>query len=166
MTAAATSDAPTAVDCSDFLAFEEVIRRMRAIDDNIVYALNQSVPTESFVARQAAATATSGGSSSRHPATERCRDLHQQLLSSYEARDRLIKQCVRQTADRVQELSERANGGDAVAGRRLRSEQTHLRLLRKELNVEQVIQERSNKIFHEKCRSFYRPPAAAAASGL
>jgi hypothetical protein len=51
------------------------------------------------------------------------------------------------------------SGETAILAKQLRGEQTNLRLLRKELNVEEVIQDRSTKIFHEKCRPFFRIPS-------
>ncbi|KAL3204448.1 hypothetical protein MRX96_011461, partial [Rhipicephalus microplus] len=33
-----------------------------------------------------------------------------------------------------------------------------IRLLRNELNVEEVVKDRSFKAFHDRCRLFYSPP--------
>lgn len=116
---------------------------MRKIDDNIVYALNKSIPTSSVVRGD------------ENVPRIRCQELYQQLTSSHQDRDHLIKNCIKHTSDRVEKLSQN-NDNSSVSGK-LRTERTQLRLLRKELNVEEVIQERSRKIFHEKCRSYYRP---------
>jgi len=120
------------------------LKQLRKIDDNIVYALNNTIPTPSFA------------HGDPNVPKVRCQELHQVLKSSYEDRDKLIKNCIRHTSDRVQRLTAESGASDASLSKKLRSEQTQLRLLRKELNIEEVIQDRSSKIFHEKCRPFYR----------
>jgi hypothetical protein len=44
----------------------------------------------------------------------------------------------------------------------LRREQTSLRLLQTELGVEEVIKERTMKVFHEHCRNYYKLPDASS----
>ena len=119
--------------------------KMRKIDDNIVYALNTSVPTESFVG-------------DRNELSKKCSSLRDQLNVSYKNREDLIKTCIIRTNDKLIKLKRcrEEEGETAVLVKQLRTEQTNLRLLQKELNVEEVIQDRSNKIFHEKCRAFFR----------
>lgn len=116
---------------------------MRKIDDNIVYALNNSIPTQSFVRGEA------------NPATAQCQELHRQLQSSYRDRENLIKNCIKHSSARVQALTQ-VGTQDASASKRTRSEQTQLRLLQKELNIEEVIQDRSTKAFYERCRPYFR----------
>ena len=120
---------------------------MRKIDDHIVYALNTSIPTESFVG-------------DRNRPSKQCSDLYNQLRSSYNSREDLIKKCIIRTNDRLVKLKQqrKESGETAILAKQLRGEQTNLRLFKKELNVEEVIQDRSNTIFYEKCRSFFRPP--------
>lgn len=124
---------------------------MRKIDDNIVYALNTTIPTESFVG-------------DRNQPTKQCGDLFQQLKASYSNREDLIKKCIVRTNGRLVNLTKHKEeaGETASLAKQLRAEQTNLRLLRKELNVEEVIQDRSTKIFHEKCRPFFRIPSTAS----
>ncbi|XP_023225921.1 coiled-coil domain-containing protein 58-like [Centruroides sculpturatus] len=83
--------------CDDFLAFQEILKKMRRIDDNIIHALNTTIPTDSFTAKASV--------------TDQCKDLYEQL-----------------------------------------------RLMQNELNVEEVVKDRSLKVFYERCRSFYKPP--------
>ncbi|KAG9467121.1 hypothetical protein GDO78_015574 [Eleutherodactylus coqui] len=45
-----------------------------------------------------------------------------------------------------------------VVMKQLRKEQTKLKLLQSELNVEEVVNDRSWKVFHERCRLHYKPP--------
>ncbi|XP_064473317.1 protein MIX23-like [Ornithodoros turicata] len=136
----------TPATCEDFLAFQEILKKLRKVDDNIVYALNTTIPTESF--------APNGPGM--------CRDLYEKLLASYSQREKAIKQCLQFSSDRVHNLKEeRSKDPDNLdVLKRLRKEQTQLRLMQNELNVEEVVKDRSFKIFHERCRLFYNPPSA------
>lgn len=80
---------------------------MRDIDDKIIYALNTSLPTESFKGQLSA--------------TETCKDLHGKLAVAHEDRSKLIKNCIAVTADRVKEL--KAQKDDAIAYKSFKSEQ-------------------------------------------
>lgn len=128
---------------------------MRRIDDNIVYAVNKAIPTRS--------SPTRAGVDEDEVIGNRCRDLHQQLQSAHQERESLIRHCISKSSDRLHQLrleSEAASvsGANGLAvGRKMRSEQGQLRLLQKELNVEEVIQERTANILHDKCRNYYRP---------
>lgn len=80
---------------------------MRDIDDKIIYALNTSLPTESFKGQQ--------------NASETCKDLHGKLTVVHADRTKLIKNCIAVTADRVKEL--KAQKDDAGAYKDFKSEQ-------------------------------------------
>ena len=51
--------------CTDFLMFESALKKMRLIDDKIIYALNTSIPTTSF--------------KNQIDPSEKCHDLRQQV---------------------------------------------------------------------------------------
>jgi len=36
------------MQCEDFMLFQKALKKLREIDDKIIYALNQSTPTASF----------------------------------------------------------------------------------------------------------------------
>lgn len=63
---------------------------MRDIDDKIVYTLNTSIPTESFKGQL--------------NAKAKCTDLYGKLNSTYDSRNKIIKNCIASTANRVKEL--------------------------------------------------------------
>lgn len=63
---------------------------MRDVDDKIVYTLNTSIPTESFKGQLNAGA--------------KCTDLYGKLNSVYDCRNKLIKNCISTTANRVKEL--------------------------------------------------------------
>ncbi|CAB1350409.1 unnamed protein product [Coregonus sp. 'balchen'] len=125
---------------------QEVLKVMRNIDDRIVHSLNTTVPTVSF--------------SGRVDASQTCRQLYESLMEAHLSRDRAIKTCIGQTSEVVGQLREqRAKDGDNMTTiKLLRKEQTKLKLMRSELNVEEVVNDRSLKVFSERCRTHYTPP--------
>ncbi|XP_047001297.1 protein MIX23 isoform X1 [Schistocerca americana] len=137
--------ASSTVECGDFLEFQDALKKMRTVDDKIVYMLNTSIPTESFKG-QVDPTAT-------------CKQLYEELKSSYDTREAAIKKCITLTAERVKELKvQRESRVDDISLlKNLRKEQTKLRLLQSELNVEEVVKERSTKVYYERCRPFFKP---------
>ncbi|KAG7317615.1 hypothetical protein KOW79_018650 [Hemibagrus wyckioides] len=134
------------LNCEDFLMFQEVLKAMRTFDDRIVHALNTTVPTVSF--------------SGKVDATQTCKELYESLMESHLSRDKAIKTCIRETTEVVGRLREaRAKDSDNLSIiKQLRKEQNKLKLMQSELNVEEVINDRSLKVFNERCRIHYIPP--------
>ncbi|XP_076617814.1 protein MIX23 [Chaetodon auriga] len=134
------------LNCEDFSMFQEVLKVMRTIDDRIVHALNTTVPTVSF--------------SGKVDATQTCKQLYESLMEAHLSRDKAIKSCIAQTSEVVGRLrEERAkDSGNLALIKQLRKEQTNLKLMQSELNVEEVVNDRSLKIFKERCRIHYTPP--------
>ncbi|XP_028425486.1 protein MIX23 isoform X2 [Perca flavescens] len=119
---------------------------MRTIDDRIVHSLNTTVPTVSF--------------SGKVDATQTCKQLYESMMEAHLTRDKAIKSCIAQTSEVVGQLrEERAKDSENLALlKQLRKEQTKLKLMQSELNVEEVVNDRSLKIFSERCRIHYIPP--------
>ncbi|XP_068438208.1 protein MIX23 [Clinocottus analis] len=134
------------LNCEDFSMFQETLKVMRSIDDRIVYALNTSVPTVSF--------------SGKVDATQTCKQLYESMMDAHLTRDKAIKSCIAQTSKEVGQLRERRakDSENQALIRLLRKEQTKLKLMQSELNVEEVVNDRSLKIFSERCRIHYMPP--------
>lgn len=63
---------------------------MRVLDDKIVYALNTSIPTESF--------------QTKVNATSACQDLYSQIQKGHSDRENVIKNCIVATAETVKNL--------------------------------------------------------------
>lgn len=84
---------------------------MRVLDDKIVYALNTSLPTESFRGKVDASSA--------------CQDLFSQIQKGNSERENVIKNCIVATAETVKNLktvkAERPDDLDAL--KNLKSEQ-------------------------------------------
>ncbi|XP_003746024.1 coiled-coil domain-containing protein 58 [Galendromus occidentalis] len=131
--------------CDDILAFEELLKNSRKLDDNIIHALNTTIPTQSFVGEK--------------DATKTCKDLHAQLEDVSTSRRKAIQGCIEISEGRVQELRTAKNKSpdDVNVLKALRKEQTKFRLLQSELGVEEVIRSRTYKAFHERCRWYYNP---------
>ncbi|KAK1885387.1 Coiled-coil domain containing protein 58 [Dissostichus eleginoides] len=134
------------LNCEDFSMFQEVLRVMRNIDDRIVHSLNTTVPTVSF--------------SGKVDASETCKQLYETMMEAHLTRDKAIKSCIAQTSEVMGHLrEERAKDSDNMTLlRQLRKEQTKLKLMQSELNVEEVVNDRSLKVFSERCRIHYTPP--------
>ncbi|KAJ9600152.1 hypothetical protein L9F63_009562 [Diploptera punctata] len=134
------------MECGDFLEFQDALKKMRILDDKIVYSLNTSIPTDSFKAQV--------------DPTSSCKDLYDQLKQNYNNRESAIKKCITVSAESVRGLKEKKekNSDDVNILKELKKEQTKLRLLQAELNVEEIIKERTTKVYYERCRSFYKPP--------
>ncbi|KAM9389836.1 protein MIX23 [Phaethornis superciliosus] len=135
-----------ASSCEDFAEFQEFLRVMRTIDDRIVHELNTTIPTASFVGKI--------------DAGQTCKELYQSLMDAHTSRERIIKNCIAQTSSVVETLREEREKAqdDAALLKQLRKEQTKLKLMQSELNVEEVVNDRSWKVFNERCRIHYKPP--------
>ncbi|KAJ8917124.1 hypothetical protein NQ315_012614 [Exocentrus adspersus] len=134
---------PAAImECADFSEFQETLKNMRKTDDIIVNTINSVIPTDSF-----------------HPdSLAACKNLHEQLDEGNIKREKHIKNCISFTADKVKRLREQreANADDFLLKKELRAEQTKLRMLQVELTVEDLIKQRTAKVFNERCRKFYK----------
>ncbi|XP_012874825.1 PREDICTED: coiled-coil domain-containing protein 58 isoform X2 [Dipodomys ordii] len=83
-----------------------------------------------------------------------------QLMSAHASRDKVIKNCIAQTSAVVKHLREERekNLDDLTLLKQLRKEQTKLKWMQSELNVEEVVNDRSWKVFNERCRIHFKPP--------
>lgn len=133
--------------CTDFLQFQEALKKMRDLDDKIIYALNTSLPTESFKGQV--------------DSEKTCRDLYSKLQVGHQQREDAIKRCILVAAESVKQLKEtrETNPDNFEADKKFKSEQRKLRVLQSELNVEDIVKERSYKAFNERCRTFFQAGA-------
>lgn len=90
---------------------QDALKRMRVLDDKIVYALNTSIPTESF--------------ESKVDATATCKTLFTQLVINHTNRDQALQNCLNSTIAKLEQLQEERNAkpDDIQARKKLRSEQ-------------------------------------------
>uniref|UniRef100_A0A5F9DP99 Protein MIX23 n=1 Tax=Oryctolagus cuniculus TaxID=9986 RepID=A0A5F9DP99_RABIT len=116
--------------------YHELLKVMRTTDDRIVHELNTTVPTASFAGKI--------------DASQTCKQLYESLMAAHASRDRVIKNCIAQTSE--------VNLDDLTLLKQLRKEQTKLKWMQSELNVEEVVNDRSWKVFNERCRIHFKPP--------
>ncbi|XP_049566405.1 protein MIX23 isoform X3 [Orcinus orca] len=121
------------VNCEEFAEFQELLKVMRTIDDRIVHELNTTVPTASFAGKI--------------DASQTCKQLYESLMAAHASRDRVIKNCIAQTSSVVKQLREERekNLDNLTLLKQLRKEQTKLKWMQSELNVEEVVNDRSWK---------------------
>lgn len=84
---------------------------MREVDDKIIYALNTTIPTESFKGQISA--------------SETCQVLYGRLNEAHKEREECIKKCIEDTAKRVKEAKAQRDGaaGDINLDKNFKSEQ-------------------------------------------
>lgn len=84
---------------------------MRDIDDKIIYALNTSLPTESFKGQV--------------DSEKTCRDLYGHLQTGHKKREEAIRNCILVSAETLKSLREKrdTNPNDIEADKKFKSEQ-------------------------------------------
>lgn len=122
-----------------------MLQKMRQIDDTIIYMLNTTIPTESF--------------KGQIDAKAKCKELFQQIQSGHLQREEAINQCLVAAKERINDLKNQKDSSvdNPRVIKHLKQEQNTLRLLQSELNVEEVVKQRSNQVYYEKCRGYYKP---------
>ncbi|KAL1506130.1 hypothetical protein ABEB36_005552 [Hypothenemus hampei] len=131
------------MECPDFSEFQEALKSMRKADDIIVNTINSVIPTDSFHTDH----------------SESCKSIFQQIKQGHDNRENYIKNCITYTTSNIKKLkNERESKADDFnITKSLKSEQTKLRMLKVELTVEDLIKERSMKVFNERCRKYFKP---------
>ncbi|XP_045602915.1 protein MIX23 isoform X2 [Procambarus clarkii] len=135
--------ATTQVSCEDIT---DTLQAMRAIDDKIIYELNVATPTQSF--------------RNEVDPSIHCKSLYDQLNKIYDQRDSMIETCLSESKMKLRSIQLEASHklDDPRILRRLRTEQSKIRELQNEVTIEEIIRERSLKVFEERCRQYYKPP--------
>ncbi|XP_015436669.1 PREDICTED: coiled-coil domain-containing protein 58 isoform X2 [Dufourea novaeangliae] len=123
----------------------DALQKMRQLDDKIIYMLNTTIPTESF--------------KSQMDPSAKCKDLFEQIQTGHRKREQAISRCLSASKEKVKQLRNQRDNGDNSPQllKTLRKEQNTMRLLQSELSVEDVVKNRTNQVYYERCRSFYKP---------
>ncbi|KAM3721505.1 Protein MIX23 [Dirofilaria immitis] len=123
------------VNCLDLLAFQDMLNKLRQIDDKILFELNTALPSKSF--------------SVNVDKGEKCRLIYKELLIMRTKRMNLIQHCVDENQANIARLwKEKSPVGD------IRNAQNTLRIIRSEMDVENIVNEQSEKAVHDRCRTF------------
>ncbi|XP_065648614.1 protein MIX23 isoform X2 [Hydra vulgaris] len=135
-----TEDLP----CESIRHFKESLNSLRLLDDKIVYELNKSNPTLSF----------------QHEInTEKmCQSLYNELLELHKFRLQTINHCIQKKTAALDLLNNKTDATTRNDQKEIKNLQGSVRLLQNELIVEEVIKNRSLKIFNEKCWKSYSIP--------
>lgn len=90
---------------------KEIIKQMRAMDDNIIYMLNTSLPTESF--------------KSQVNCEKVCINLFKQLQKVHKTREKKINDCILSSAENLKKLRElrENNRNDVEVDKKFKLEQ-------------------------------------------
>uniref|UniRef100_A0A2R9CF23 Uncharacterized protein n=1 Tax=Pan paniscus TaxID=9597 RepID=A0A2R9CF23_PANPA len=126
--------------------FPELLKVIRTSDDRIAYKLNTKVLTASFVGKI--------------DASQTCKQIYGSLMAALASRNRVIKNCIAQTSEVVKNLQEeRENNLDnLMLLKQLRKEQTKLKWMQSELNVEEIVKDKGWKVFNKRCQIHFKPP--------
>lgn len=119
------------------------MKKLRDIDDKLIYALNIALPTSSIKSR----TESDPGKT--------CSDLHKKIIESHLSRGQFISSCIQRTADEIKAMKKDDSEGNYDEERKLNTLQRKLRVLQTEEGVEQIVIEKSMKNFKERCRDYY-----------
>lgn len=121
------------IQCRDFQLFQLEMKKLRFVDDRIVNELNSEISRDS-------------------DPKAKCQQIHGLILSSHHLRDSIIKKCIRESAASISDLRSNDTEDSVLAVRR---EQRRLRLFQNELNIEEIVKDRTTKAFYERCRFHY-----------
>ncbi|KAF6020647.1 hypothetical protein EB796_021045 [Bugula neritina] len=132
--------------CSDYMKFQDLLDRQRKNDDIIINLINSTIPSiESF--------------RKETNIQEKCKEIKENLDKSHKAREEAIKKCISYHAENTERLRKAKDVSDSSNERQARkafsNAQIKLRSLQSELGVEEIVQERTRKVLHERCRAFF-----------
>lgn len=105
---------------------------MRKIDDHIIYALNAKLPTDSFLKEE------------KNPSVKlknECASVFTSLMENYSSREKLIKNCISQTSEKLIELKKikEENENDPMFIKKLRNEQIQVTWLNHSIHVHYIL---------------------------
>lgn len=131
------------VTCQDPTAFKEYIKRLRTVDDTIIFNLNTELCTpqsQSDVDRN----------------KEHCKEFRDQLNKAYETRNKVFEICLAESEAKlkVAKSAQQQNESDLALLKEFKRAQTEHRMMQKESTYEQAIQDRSLQVLRERCRRY------------
>ena len=136
--------ARTELPCRNLSGFKEALLAWRKLDDVIIYRLNTSLPVRALKENEL-------------DRTSQCKGLLNEFEAMHVARKTAISSCLKENEKIVQELAQQKSAGNVKADLELKKEMVKLRLIQAELGVEDVIKNRTMKVYHERCWTYYQP---------
>lgn len=139
--------AATVVLCDDFSEFKATLVTMRRFDDNIVGLLNGRITTRSVSGDNGAA----------------CKSFYDEMAAGHKSRERAIQTCIRVTEEElahartVKEKAAKLDEYDHAANDRFSEIRSKLRMMEREVSVEETVVERSLTSFKERCPAYEIP---------
>ncbi|XP_063902362.1 protein MIX23-like [Zophobas morio] len=132
------------ISCKDYNVFKQSLKNLRRLDDLIVQKLNTTIPTDTFK-----------NQCSIEKKRELCESFRIKLAEAHKFREWCIVDCIAEAEKEVNELRtqklEDRDNDDVVEA--YQSSLQKLRMLKSDLAAEQVVQERSIKVWSQRCSS-------------
>ncbi|XP_067945997.1 protein MIX23-like [Watersipora subatra] len=132
--------------CADFMKFQEVLKAQRKNDDIIINLINSTIPSIESLRKKV-------------NLKSECLQIQSDLDVSHRKRENQIKTCIAYQAKHVEQwklAKENADPSDNMEQvKQYSSAQRKLRVLQNEMGVEEIVQERTKKALHERCREFF-----------
>lgn len=120
------------------------MKKLRDIDDKLIYALNIALPTSSIKSR------------TESDPVKTCTDLHKKITESHLSRGQFISSCIQKTAEEIKAIkTSSSNSGNNDEERKLTNLQRKLRVLQTEDGVEQIVIDQTMRAFKTRCRDYY-----------
>eukprot|EP00127_Corallochytrium_limacisporum_P000709 Clim_evm5s24 gene=Clim_evmTU5s24 len=133
------------LSADDLFEFKATLKDLRKFDDRIQYKLNAAIPTHSPTSEE------------RAKAEANCKHIYDLLNTAHQGRMRAIDDCLLKVRAHIDQL-EASAASDANLQSSLRDEQYAYSTMEAEKNIDQVVQQRSRKLFNERCRPFFKAP--------
>ncbi|RKP10223.1 caffeine-induced death protein 2-domain-containing protein [Thamnocephalis sphaerospora] len=128
---------PSKASCYNLSYFKEYMKELRRVDDNIMLRINTTnIRSE-----------------------EACASFFRDLTRAYERRERAVAFCQSQMDGELAVLRKKLeeDPDDYKLKSRIFAEETQRRLITNELVVEDIVRQRTMKVFRDKCRVFQLP---------
>ncbi|KAJ9049920.1 hypothetical protein DSO57_1019539 [Entomophthora muscae] len=120
--------------CLNLSYFKDYLKVLRRVDDNIIPKLNDA----------------------RTKSAESCTTFLQSLSETYSKREQAINFCAKLVNERLESLRKETQSEPTNSSLRahLYAEETKLRYIKNEYEVENIVRSRSFRVFCDRCRSF------------
>ncbi|CAK9303579.1 unnamed protein product [Gordionus sp. m RMFG-2023] len=113
--------------CANYLDFQEKIKSLRKIDDDIIYEINRAIPTKSFAHNL--------------NMSNKCGEIYKKLSDNYKERENVIKDCIIYNFEEITRLKNKNEETETL--KKIRDLQMGVRLMQNEFNIDEIIKDRT-----------------------